>query len=157
MFEDIHIRLATNEDSSKILHLIGTIWINEYKFEINLQDFPDLHQILRFYSKEKGLFLVAVWKDKIIGTLACSKLMNDTFVLKRMFVHQDFRKNGIAQRLLEVLLKEKMDETFYLSTKEEVAAAAKNFYLKNGFKIITKEELPKDFPFFYEDDLFMKR
>jgi len=46
---------------------------------------------------------------------------------------------------------------FYLSTKENEAIAAKRFYLKNGFEVITRDELPDNFSFFYEDDLFMKR
>ena len=74
-----------------------------------------------------------------------------------MFVRKDFRGKGVAQKLLETLL-EKMEAPFkiYLSTKGDLALAAKKFYLRNGFAIITKKELPEGFPFLYEDDLFMK-
>jgi len=160
---EVTIREATNRDSNFILDLIFEIWINEYHFEVKKENFPDLNEIEKYYTKEKGLFLVSIVNDKIVGTIACEKLSHEHFVLKRMFVNRDYRRLGIAQMLLDKLFElitisiKDSNVSFFLSTKESDALAAKKFYLKNGFRIISKAELPKNFPFFYKDDLFMLR
>lgn len=160
--QKITIREATNKDSNLILDLIFDIWINEYHFGVKRENFPDLHDIEKHYTKSNGLFLVALVNDKIIGTIACNKLSNEHFVLKRMFVNKDYRRLGIAQMLLDQLFKliahprKNESISFFLSTKESDAIAAKKFYLKNGFRIISKSALPENFPFFYKDDLFMQ-
>lgn len=160
---DITIRAAVDEDSEQILTLIFDIWINEYHFDVKQEDFPDLHAIEKYYSDVGGVFLVAAIQDVVIGTIGCDRLNDENFVLKRMFVNKNYRGMGIAQMLLEQLFqqvvfsKSHQNISFYLSTKESDAIAAKAFYLKNGFRVIPKPDLPKGFPFFYQDDLFMVR
>ena len=159
----ISIRPAINKDAEDILNLLFNIWINEYGFDVEKEDFLDLLEIENFYNDSKGLFLVALDKEQIIGTIACQKLNDSCFVLKRMFVDKKFRGCGIAQLLLDnlltemVVLNEIQNTTFYLSTKENQAIAAKKFYLRNKFQVISRDELPENFPFFYKDDLFMKK
>ena len=159
---NITIRTATDKDSKDILDLIFNIWINEYNFDVKKEDFPDLREIEASYNDPGGLFLVALNVDQIIGAIACQKLNNTCFILKRMFVDKAFRGHGIAQLLLDrlwdkVVFSNGVQSTsFYLSTKENEAIAAKRFYLKNNFHVISREDVPDDFPFFYEDDLFMR-
>lgn len=79
-----------------------------------------------------------------------------------MFVKKEYRGLGVAQSLLNELFNQalffnRLNPSFFLSTKESNAIAAKKFYLKNGFRVIPKSALPKNFSFFYKDDLFMER
>lgn len=160
---DISVRLATDQDVDAITSLLFSIWRNEYQFDVKREEFPDLQEIEKSYVQPGGLFLVAIHKAQVIGTIACEKLDESCFVLKRMFVNKTFRGRGVAQLLLDRLLGEVLswsghkDTCFYLSTKEHEAIAAKRFYVKNGFEVVSRGELPDNFPFFYEDDLFMKR
>lgn len=156
------VREATDQDSSSIVDLIFDIWTNEYQFEVQRENFPDLQEIEKYYTKAGGSFFVAIVNHEIIGTIACDKLEQNHFVLKRMFVKKNYRGLGVAQSLLNELLNQAVflnnpTPLFFLSTKESEAVAAKQFYLKNGFQIIPKSALPKNFPFFYKDDLFMLR
>jgi ribosomal protein S18 acetylase RimI-like enzyme len=159
--KNLKIREGGDSDSDSISDLIFDIWINEYKFNVNKQEFPDLRYIDKSYRHSGGLFLVAVIDKQVIGTIAYEKLGEGDFVLKRMFVHRNYRKKGVAQQLLDSLisdLKARYGEnsiSIYLSTKESDALAAKLFYRKNQFHVITKSDLPVNFPFFYKDDLFM--
>lgn len=160
---DISVRHATDQDVDAITDLLFDIWTNEYQFDVKREDFPDLKEIEKSYVQAGGLFLVAIHKEQVIGTIACERLDPACFVLKRMFVSKSFRGRGVAQLLLDRLFGEVLpssihnDTYFYLSTKENEAIAAKRFYLKNGFEAISRDELPDNFPFFYEDDLFVKR
>jgi len=157
-FLPINIRKAADADSLLICDMIFDIWINEYEFKVKREDYPDLRHIESYYQNKGGQFWVAVADDKIIGTIACDRLNEDQYILKRMFVQKTVRGQGIAQRLLgRVLSHLPPQSSIYLSTKEGEALAAKAFYLKSGFSIVAKDELPANFPFFYEDDLFMKK
>jgi len=154
----LKFREACDDDSSGILDLVFDIWINEYGFEVKREEYPDLHQIQSFYRDKGGQFWVALANDRIIGTVAYDLLNEGEYVLKRMFVEQSFRGMGVAQRLLDEILNQlPCPCSVYLSTKEDQALAAKSFYLKNGFQVISRKDLPNNFPFFYEDDLFMKK
>ncbi len=151
-------RQATNQDVEKISKLIFNIWINEYGFKVSRHDYPDLTNIESYYINKAGNFLVAILNQKVVGTIASERLKDKVFILKRMFVSQDFRGKGTAQALLDALLQDyHLGDSFYLSTNQDLALAAKKFYLKNGFRPIDKTELPQGFPFFYEDDLFMRK
>jgi len=160
---DISVRLATDQDVDAITNLLFDIWRNEYQFDVKRENFPDLKGIEKSYMGAGGLFLVAIYNAQVIGTIACERLDESCFVLKRMFVGKTFRGRGVAQLLLDRLLNkvlfsnEHKGAYFYLSTKENEAIAAKRFYLKNGFSVVSRHELPDSFPFFYEDDLFMRR
>lgn len=154
------IRSAKDKNASEIKQLIFNIWCDEYQFNVKEEDYPDLQYIEKYYDGTNGLFFVAIEKDKVIATIACSKLATDCFVLKRMFVDANYRGQGIAQQLLDYLFEKIVSDvtctfSIYLSTKESDAIAAKKLYLKNGFDVIDKSCLPANFPFFYEDDLFM--
>jgi len=157
---NIIIKPALNKDSKVIVELIFNIWQNEYHFNVVPTDFPDLQDIEGHYNTQNGHFLIAVEENMILGTIACSKLIEDVYVLKRMFVIKKRRKHGVAQLLINTLLNllpQKHDVSIYLSTKENQAIAAKAFYLKNHFRAIERSALPDNFPYFYEDDLFMVR
>jgi putative acetyltransferase len=157
---ELQICAADNRDCPDILKLIFNIWIHEYGFKVVPEDYPDLQDVQKYYFEKGGAFFAAIEQRKLIGTIACDALGESNYALKRMFVHQDFRGKGVAQQLFNSLLQQKIfsqEGSLYLSTKEDQAIAAKQFYLKNGFEIIKKEELPSAFPLFYEDDLFMKR
>lgn len=153
------ITKAKNEHVHQVIELIFNIWINEYSFKVFSEDYPDLQNIEEYYhNKEGGNFLIAIVDKDIVGTIACDRLNNKIYVLKRMFVKTTFRRQGIAQSLMNKLLEGFLPGTsFFLSTKEDLAFTAKRFYSRNGFEIISKESLPDVFPFFYEDDLFMRK
>ena len=120
------------------------------------EDLPK--NIESYYQDRGGQFWVAEMDAQVVGTIACEKLKDDEFVLKRMFVHNRARGQGIAQKLLDKVLSHlPANASIFLSTKEDEALAAKALYLKNGFMVVGKDELPQEFPFFYEDNLFMKK
>ena len=155
---NIQISQANDSHASAIKDMIFDIWINEYGFDVRDEDYPDLKHIQSYYHDRGGQFWVAELDGRVFGTIACDKLEGTQFVLKRMFVHNEARGQGIGQKLLDTIFRHlPSDSTVFLSTKEDEALAAKALYLKNGFAIIEKSELPTGFPFFYEDDLFMKK
>jgi len=88
---NVSIRLATDKDSNAITSLSFDLWTNEYQFDVRREDFPDLQEIEKSYMRAGGLFLVAIHKEQVIGTIACERLEESCFVIKRMFVNKAFR------------------------------------------------------------------
>ena len=128
---------------NEVIELIVNIQQREYNLSLTLADQPDLKDILNSYE----CFFVARYDDKIIGTLGLIKI-EDFGVMRKLFVHKDFRKKGIAQELLSKI----EDYCFlhnisklYLGTVD-VLKEAHRFFEKNQFIEIKPEDLPKEFP-----------
>lgn len=81
--------------------------------------------------------------------------------LRKMFVRTEYRgrAQGVAQRLLDALMtwsgEHGLQEVF-LGTTEQFLAAHR-FYAKNGFREITRAELPSSFPVMAVDTKFYAR
>lgn len=94
-------------------------------------------------------YWVAVNDGKIVGTVGILVVENDFGVLKKMMLKKAFRGKefGIAKTLLETVIewcKENRISKLYLGTMNQFKAA-RYFYKKNGFKEISKNELPNNF------------
>lgn len=142
----------------EVVGLILNIQQNEFGIPIQLSDQPDLITIPDFYQKDNGNFWVATIDKAVVGTIALLDIGNQSVALRKMFVKSEFRgsKLGVGQTLLETAMKwtSKMKiDKIYLGTTEKFLAAQR-FYEKNGFKEITKNELPEDFPIMNVDVRF---
>lgn len=103
-------------------------------------------------------YLVAVVENKVVGTLTITRLKNNNSVLRKMFLHKNYRGQGIAQLLLQNIIDWALSnnsKTIYLGTMTQFKTA-QNFYEKNHFERISIELLPKDFPINPLDNIFYK-
>ena len=71
----------------------------------------------------------------IIATQALKKIDNETVRLKRMYVHPDYRGRGIAQKMLNQLVKFAKEQGYkkMLFSLYPVMKNARRFNKKNGF------------------------
>jgi putative acetyltransferase len=76
-------------------------YANSLKIDLSFQDFAnELNSINQVYNKPKGALLLA-YSDKIaIGCVGIREIDMDTAELKRMFVQDKFKGNGIGRKLL---------------------------------------------------------
>ncbi len=103
-------------------------------------------------------YLVAVDENKVVGTLTITRLKNNNSVLRKMFLHKNYRGQGIAQLLLQNIIDWALSnnsKTIYLGTMTQFKTA-QIFYEKNYFERISIELLPKDFPINPLDNIFYK-
>jgi N-acetylglutamate synthase-like GNAT family acetyltransferase len=94
-------------------------------------------------------YWIALYGDQVIGTIGLVLYAHNSAVIKRMMVHPDFRGKhyptaGLLLTKCVEWAREKKVETIYLGTMAQFIAAQK-FYEKNGFKEISKNELPSDY------------
>ena len=149
----VTIEQYTEKYHNDVVTLITSIQQNEFNIPITYEQQPDLADIKTFYDG----FWIATDNHHCIGTIGL-KLIEDFGVIRKMFVHKDFRGStfGVAQKLLTTLESECIKRKIaiiYLGTTDFFKAAHK-FYEKNGYLEIHREELPNEFPIMHVDTKF---
>jgi RimJ/RimL family protein N-acetyltransferase len=142
--EDFKVRIYNKSDSEAVIRLISHIIVDEFKFKLEIDSLDsDMFCIEQHYNKSHGgCFWVAEHgnnnnSNQIIGTIAIRKLtqFESTCELKRMYVVREFRRLGIAQKMLDTAIdfaknfgykRVILDSSKYLD-------AARTLYLKNEF------------------------
>ena len=154
----IEIRPLVNTDHKAVIDLVLQVQQIEFSLPITLEDQPDLQDIEAFYRATGGDFWGAFVKDRLVGTVALISLGQGAGAIRKMFVEKEYRGKewGIAQQLLETLLNycgQKGITDLYLGTVE-ILKAAHRFYEKNGFRRVTRDDLPSYFPVMGVDNVF---
>ena len=143
---------------SQVVDLILHIQQQEYNIQITKDDQPDLFTIEDFYQTGKGNFWLALYDDKVVGTISFLDIGNHQVALRKMFVDKEFRgaKFKTASLLLNYAIKwakENSIKEVYLGTTPQFIAAHR-FYEKGGFTSIGLKELPENFPILQVDKKF---
>jgi N-acetylglutamate synthase-like GNAT family acetyltransferase len=146
------------EHADGVVSVILPIQQTEFEIPITLEAQPDLKDIRGFYQHGEGNFWVAVDGDTVVGTVALLDIGNKQAALRKMFVASTYRgaQHGVAAALLHVLLtwcRVRGIRTVFLGTTAKFRAAHR-FYEKNGFREISREDLPPSFPVMVVDTKF---
>ncbi|MEH7237670.1 GNAT family N-acetyltransferase [Bacillus sp. JJ1562] len=154
------VKEYSNEYHEQVVDLILHIQQEEYNIQITKEDQPDLYNIEEFYQTGNGNFWVAIYDDKVVGTISLLDIENYQVALRKLFVDKEFRgaKFKTAKLLLNNAIKwasEKAIKEVYLGTTPQFLAAHR-FYEKNGFTSISMKYLPENFPVMQVDKKFYK-
>ena len=117
-----------------IKDFIINICCNEYGFKNLEQDFLNADYSIYEETGNNNNFFIMFDDEKIIGTII-TEINNNIAVIKGLYVADDYRKKGIAQRLFDEILeyiKKQGVKNIKLGTYTEMTKAIK-FYEKNGF------------------------
>lgn len=125
---------------------------------VSVNDQPELLHIKEKYIDKGGNFWVAKDQGKVVGSIGLMVCGNSLAILKKFFVYEPYRGNPhyLGRKLYETLLnfaKENGIKRIILDTPKNTDRAHK-FYEKAGFQKITKEELPIEYDYPYEDSDF---
>lgn len=145
---------------SQIQNFIANIQIKEFSLKITpeINDCIARAEDVYHYNNSCNFWYAVNQEGQIVGSVGLKKINDTSCEMKKFFVHPNYRSKGIAQKLLAKLLttahKHKFT-TLYFGTTSAYKAAHR-FYEKNGFKRITKAELPKNFELCPVDSIFFK-
>ncbi|MBO0451906.1 GNAT family N-acetyltransferase [Candidatus Enterococcus murrayae] len=146
--------------TQEVVDLILPIQREEFNIDISIEDQPDLLRIKEEYIDTGGNFWVALSNGHVVGSIALVKLENHCGAIKKMFAAKEFRgEKQVGKKLLNTLISYCEDqgyERIYLGTVD-VLKAAQKFYKKNGFELIAKTEMPKDYHLMDVDTVFFMR
>ncbi|MGX6641103.1 bifunctional helix-turn-helix transcriptional regulator/GNAT family N-acetyltransferase [Legionella pneumophila] len=144
------LRLSTSRALRKqIVNMIENIQVNEFHLSIT----PEINaSILKaeeeycYYSSCNFWYAVDE-QGGIIGSIGLKKLNHTEGEVKKFFIAPKYRGLGLAQKLMLTLVRNAMKHGFkklFLGTVAQLNAA-RRFYEKNGFVLVNKNSLPKEF------------
>ncbi len=160
MNDNLTLKEYSSDYQSQILDLILSIQQDEYNIPISKEDQPDLVRIESVYQSGSGNFWIALYKGKVVGTIALLDIGNHQVALRKMFVKKNFRGKTFqtASLLLHNAIawaKTKEVKEIYLGTTLKFVAAHR-FYEKHRFENIELNKLPTNFPIMQVDKKFYK-
>lgn len=137
------IRPVETRDIPQIVKLIGDIWA-EYDcvFDVEREETYLLAPDEYFRAKDGG-FWVAENNKKIIATVAVQMLDERTAELKSLYVHKDFRGEGLGQKLTEfsILFTKAKARNELILWSDTRFTNAHRLYERLGFKRVSSREL----------------
>lgn len=96
----IKIRKIKAGETEEVKSLIDGIMHGEFTAESTAYAYNDLDDIVAHYGGKRETFLVAEEDGKIVGTVAIKEEDYDSALLRRIFVHKDYRGKGYGAELL---------------------------------------------------------
>ncbi|WP_207497122.1 GNAT family N-acetyltransferase [Aridibaculum aurantiacum] len=126
------------EDKTELV-LVQTLF-NEYAAELNenlsFQTFDsELAEPLKKYGPPHGSLFIAFLNGDAAGCIALQQLDEQVCEMKRMYVRPSFRKHGIGEALVQVILQDATAKHYHrmvLDTLQRLVAAIR-LYRKFGF------------------------
>lgn len=94
-------RAYKESDAAQVKELISSIMRNEFKQELRAYPEDDLTNISKVYGGKKDIFLVAEEGQRIVGTVAIKGEDDGVALLRRLFVHPEYRHKGYGLNLLD--------------------------------------------------------
>ena len=127
-----------------VLESIKTLfkaYLQELNEDLCFQSFDsEIDNPLYKYSAPVGALFIAYYNATPVGCIALQPLQEaQTCEMKRLYVAPDYRKLGVGDALVKILLQEAQSlgyATMKLDTLERLQAAIK-LYLKFGFETVT--------------------
>ena len=91
---------------SEVVDLIERIQVGEFNIPIEEGQRKELQSISDSFQKHKGNYWVALFKGKVIGTIAVSDIGHNAFELRDVFLEKGYRGQGtgFAKQLLEKVI-----------------------------------------------------
>ena len=149
--EQMKILRLTNSRTlrKQIIHMIESIQHDEYKLTVTPETNMSIFRAEEYYYYKRTCnFWYAVDREgAIIGCIGLKILNDQQAEIRNLFIAADYRGLGVAQFLLQHLVKSSLKHGFqflFIATTDQLPAS-RPFFLKCGFQEIKVAVLPKQF------------
>ncbi|MFD1418989.1 GNAT family N-acetyltransferase [Companilactobacillus keshanensis] len=155
----MEIKMYSPKYRNQVIALILYLQNFDNNVDLSLEEQPDMQDITKYYLQNQGGFWIATNdNDDVIGTIGLLQENEEYGVLKKFFVHQDYRgsKNGISAKLFDALISSAKENHLHhiLLDTPEACHRAHHFYKKNGFEEIDRNDVPIKYDYPDRDSLF---
>lgn len=130
------IREYEEKDVEQLIKLWLDVAVEEYGYK----EWEEEIKMLGVEEYDK--ILVAIYDDKIVGSMAYKKVDDKIAELKRVYIYKEYRGKGIAKELYDrvmEIIKDRKFEKVMVETWENFKSGM-NFYSKNNFKLTIKDD-----------------
>jgi DNA-binding MarR family transcriptional regulator/N-acetylglutamate synthase-like GNAT family acetyltransferase len=159
------VKIVTLSTSRTIRRQIVKMVSDIQKKEFSIPITPEINSgILKaegeyYYHNSYNFWYAVNAEGKVLGSIGLKKVGERQGQIKKLFVIKEYRSKGVAQKLMDTLLKAALKHKFkflFLGTINKFHAALK-FYSKYRFTPIDKKDLPHGFEINLFDNLFFKK
>lgn len=156
------VTLSTSRTLRKqVVHMIAGIQKKEFFIPITKETNAGVMKAEEeyYYDNSYNFWYAVNGEGKVIGSVGLKKLDSHYGEVKKLFVIKEYRSKGVAQKLMNTLLKaaEKHKFEFLILGTVDKLHAAHKFYNKYDFSLIEPKELPDSFVRNPLDNLFFIR
>ncbi len=137
------MEITTNVANSELDFEVAKKLMREYAADIGVdlafQDFEnECNNMATQYANPEGAFVIAYHNDHPIGCFGIRKIDNSTCELKRMYLRQEVRRQGLGERLLTIAIQTAAGLEYQLMRLDTLPSmtSAIRLYKKLGFKEI---------------------
>jgi len=143
------IRRATEADAGSVAELMVRFYRFNEEFDpawtLGLEDKGEVESIVKELISSDDLVLVAEVEGSVVGFLRASLIVNRLLergrigLMRELYVKPEFRRRGIAKRLIEEASEELRRRGANMIAAEfpGLNVVAENFYRKLGFRLYT--------------------
>ena len=136
------IREYNEKDKDQVIKLWVDVCVEEHGFYEWKKD------LLSFHEADYEKILVAVFENKVIGTMAYKKINNEIAELKRVYIYPNYRGQGISKKLYNAIL-----DIIYPPEEKCIVCGIDGFIglcpqCKNSIKRATKKENSLSYGFY---------
>lgn len=144
---------------NQVIALILYLQNYDNQVDLSLEEQPDMADIPAHYLNGQGGFWLAINdQDTVVGTIGLLVENNQYGVLKKFFVHQDYRGTaaGVSYRLFATLIATANQRNLQHILLDTPAAChrAHHFYRKHGFTEIPRAAVPVRYDFPDRESIF---
>jgi ribosomal protein S18 acetylase RimI-like enzyme len=137
----LQLEITTAESGPHIrrVHVLFTEYAASLDFDLDFQDFQaEISRLPGDYAAPEGCLLLAMADQVPVGCVAFRKWARDICEMKRLYVREKFRGQGIGRLLVKVLLDRAVRIGYRRIRLDTVPAmhAARALYRSLGFKQI---------------------
>jgi GNAT superfamily N-acetyltransferase len=130
----MEIRPYQDGDMEKIITL-NEVVLDEFGFAFSQQLDRDVFDIPRYYTRRKGQYLLLLDGEKIVGSIAISKITYNVCKLRHFYMLPKYRHQGYGKKLYDRALEFVRGagyEEIWLSSAPQFVDAIR-FYERAGF------------------------
>ena len=100
----VPIRKFEERDGIHVRELVNSILFKEFPLSSNAYQIDDLDCISKSYNGPHDVFFVAEKNSKIIGTIAVKEDTSQIALLRRVYVHPNYRNKGCGLSLMDTAI-----------------------------------------------------
>lgn len=155
--------VITYDDKYKesIAELILFVQNAEFNLDISIEEQTDILDIPTHYFVHGGNFWVELNENnRVIGTVGLQRVTDEIGIMKKFFVYKEYRGNyySVGQNLFNSLLLYAKSQGLkqIILDSPAIATRSHRFYEKNGFEVITEQQLPIQYAYPDRNSLLFK-
>lgn len=124
------------------IHAVQALWVEYWKGLGLSGDFQGFEEELRTlpgkYAAPRGILAIAYVEGSPAGTVALRPLVADACELKRLYVRPQFRRQGVARRLMEWIIEQARLLGYRTAHGDTLPTMneALQFYFNLGFRVM---------------------